>query len=104
MVRKAIVLHSEDNVATALKELHPGEEVQLELGTVTVAQDVPFGHKFAVRSLPKGSPVVKYGQVVGRVTQDVLVGQHVHVHNVESCRGRGDLAQRHDGGATDARG
>ena len=34
--------------------------------------------------------IVKYGEIIGRATQDIAVGQHVHVHNLESCRGRGD--------------
>jgi altronate dehydratase small subunit len=41
--------------------------------------------------ISKGQDVLKYGEVIGQATQDISEGKHVHVHNVESLRGRGDL-------------
>ncbi len=41
--------------------------------------------------IPVGDGVIKYGEIIGRATCDIDVGDHVHVHNVESQRGRGDL-------------
>jgi hypothetical protein len=32
------------------------------------------------------------GEVIGRATQAIPTGRHAHVHNIESLRGRGDLA------------
>lgn len=92
---RAMVLNSQDNVATILGDGHEGEAITLygsRTGTVTLKQDVPFGHKFALGSLSEGQDVVKYGQVIGRTTAAIPEGMHVHVHNVESLRGRGDLA------------
>ncbi|VFS54652.1 Uncharacterised protein [Leminorella grimontii] len=37
--------------------------------------------------------VYKYGESIGRATQAIELGEHVHVHNVESERGRGDWNQ-----------
>ncbi|RLG06284.1 MAG: D-galactarate dehydratase, partial [Thaumarchaeota archaeon] len=53
--------------------------------------DIPFGHKLAIREIPRGEEIIKYGEVIGRATRDIEIGEHVHVHNVESLRGRGDL-------------
>ena len=36
----------------------------------------------------------KYGEVIGAATRDIRVGEHVHVHNVEGKRGRGDRVVR----------
>ncbi len=42
----------------------------------------------------------KYGQVIGRATKDIEAGGHVHVHNLESTRGRGDKAENAAEGET----
>jgi len=91
---RAIVLHPKDNVATLIADGKAGDEVQLQgrEGTVALAQDVNYGHKIALVPMPAGAEVVKYGEIVGRMTAGAAVGEHVHVHNVESLRGRGDLA------------
>ncbi|MBN2751718.1 MAG: UxaA family hydrolase [Rhodospirillaceae bacterium] len=96
MKRDAIVIGQEDNVATALRDLTAGELVSAGIGasslSVTLVDPVIFGHKFATRAIFKGHEIVKYGEVIGRATADIPQGAHVHVHNIESLRGRGDLA------------
>ena len=44
-----------------------------------------------MKKISKGENLIKYGEAIGQATQDIEEGQHVHVHNVESLRGRGDL-------------
>ncbi|MCD6323834.1 MAG: UxaA family hydrolase [Desulfurococcales archaeon] len=93
-MRKALVIHRRDNVATALTDLSKDEEVVVDAGgeeiKVTLLDDIPFGHKFAIKEIGMGEYVIKYGEVIGRATAPIKVGEHVHVHNVESLRGRGD--------------
>ena len=90
----AIIMDPKDNVATLLSDVDPGQVVQVSLGEEsweeTVKESIPFGHKFALKRIPKEKNVVKYGEIIGRATQDITRGYHVHVHNVESLRGRGD--------------
>jgi len=90
------VVEPEDNVATALRDLTAGETVVLAVGdgevTVDVTEDVEFGHKIAVTEIPEGETVTKYGKSIGNATTDIVPGEWVHVHNVESNYGRGDLA------------
>jgi altronate dehydratase small subunit len=52
---------------------------------------VPFGHKFALRDIAHGQEVIKYGERIGLATRVIRRGEHVHLHNVEGLRGRGDL-------------
>ena len=96
MPQRVLVLHPSDNVATALVDLDAGQTVTAdrESGTVTVyaQQPIAFGHKLALVPLAAGAPVYKYGEVIGVASADIPAGAHVHVHNVESQRGRGDLA------------
>ena len=97
MERKAVVLNSKDNVATALTELEAGEVVVVEVDkngiTVTLVDSIPFGHKFSLTDIKLDSAIMKYGEIIGKATTDIKLGQHVHVHNVASTRGRGDVAK-----------
>ena len=97
MQRDAIAIKAEDNVATAIRDLEIGHEAVVGLGEeilrIKLSQTVEFGHKLATRDIRRGLDVLKYAAVIGRATQDISKGQHVHVHNVESLRGRGDLQQ-----------
>ena len=92
--RKAIVIDSKDNVATALVELPKTEVVVVEIGDdkldIMLLENIFAGHKFALRDLKIGGPVIKYGETIGLATANILPGQLVHVHNVEGTRGRGD--------------
>jgi len=90
----ALMIHHDDNVATALRPLEGGERVTVSAGgreiTVTLYRPVPFGHKFALEDIPAGELVIKYGETIGRATALIRRGEHVHLHNVEGLRGRGD--------------
>ncbi len=94
MISSAIIIDSKDNVATALRTIKKGEKLNLLRGSeqldVVPAQPIPLGHKFAIATIDKGAEVIKYGEIIGRATARISVGQHVHVHNVEGLRGRGD--------------
>ncbi|SFF30565.1 altronate hydrolase [Actinacidiphila alni] len=73
-------LHPDDDVAVALRALAPGQDLDgLEL---TVRDAVPRGHKLAVRDLPAGATVRKYGQVIGVTDRPVRRGEHLHAHNL----------------------
>ena len=90
---QALLMHPNDNIAVAAADLPAGQAVEVAGEMILVVQPIPFGHKFARRQIPSGGIVFKYGQPVGRATTDIKVGADVHVHNIESLRGRGDLGQ-----------
>jgi altronate dehydratase small subunit len=90
---RAIVLDRRDNVATLIDPAGRGDTCTLQgesSGGATLLQDVPFGHKVCIRDTVAGADIVKYGQVIGQASVAIRAGEHVHVHNVESARGRGD--------------
>lgn len=94
---RAIVLNRADNVATLIDTGRAGEACVLQgeaNGEVKLLQDVPFGHKLCIRDTQAGADVLKYGQVIGKASKPLKVGEHAHIHNVESARGRGDQAKR----------
>jgi (2R)-sulfolactate sulfo-lyase subunit alpha len=49
-------------------------------------QDVPLGHKVALRDLAVGETVIKYGQDIGRVVAPIRKGDLVHTHNLKTKR------------------
>ncbi|WP_251341308.1 UxaA family hydrolase [Haloplanus halophilus] len=81
-----------DDVATALEDLSAGRELTVDGDTITLAEDVPFGHKVALRSVEAGAEIHKYGEVIGAASRPIEPGEWVHTHNCESTRGRGDKA------------
>ena len=89
-----IVISDRDNVLTALEPLSAGESVRAGGAALLIVEPIPRGHKVALRAIRCGEPIVKYGSAIGTATMDVAAGAHVHVHNVASTRGRGDLAAR----------
>ena len=78
----AICLHPADNVAIARVPLSPGTELKIGGQTVVAHQPIPAGHKIAIASIARGAVVRRYGQVIGRASQDVTPGSHVHTHNL----------------------
>ena len=54
--------------------------------TLEAKQDIPIGHKVALRDLRKGDTIIKYGEDIGRLVADVRQGEHVHVHNLKTKR------------------
>lgn len=92
---RAVVLHKDDNVGTLIDSARKGEACTLQgerTGSVPLAADIAFGHKVCIAAAASGADIFKYGQVIGRATKAIAAGEHVHVHNVESGRGRGDKA------------
>lgn len=79
---KAIRIHEQDNVAVALSLLMPGESLSFGEIRVTVKEEIPQGHKIALRNISKGENVVKYGFPIGHATTPIEAGGWVHTHNL----------------------
>jgi SAF domain len=88
-----IVISAHDNVATALEVLEPGMTISAGGVTLAIGDRIPRGHKVALRPIARGEAVIKYGSAIGTAVSDIAAGAHVHTHNVESSRGRGDQAR-----------
>lgn len=63
-----IIINEKDNVGVCLVERN----------------GIPAGHKFALCDIKKDEFVIKYGQVIGRATEDIKKGEWVHSHNLRS--------------------
>ena len=87
------ILYKPDYEKTAVQEGDTVEcttEGQEGTTSVTLLENIPSNHKIAPADIKTGDAIIKYGLNIGRATCDIQTGQHVHVHNIESNRCRGD--------------
>lgn len=80
----AIFLHPDDNICVATRLIPSGKEVAAGSSSVRATADVRLGHKMAVRQIPQGEAVLKYGQVIGFATRHIEPGDWVHTHNLSA--------------------
>ncbi|MEJ6024259.1 UxaA family hydrolase [Ramlibacter sp. PS4R-6] len=88
------VLHDpRDTVAVVVVEgVKSGNELtgwvmdEDRLVNVVARQDIPIGHKIALKDMKSGDTVVKYGIDMGRVVEPIRAGEHAHVHNIKTKR------------------
>jgi altronate hydrolase len=76
---RLVRLNPADDVAILLQPAEAGDVCD----GIAVREAIPAGHKLAMRAIPAGGPVRKYGQVIGFAREAIAAGAHVHVHNVE---------------------
>jgi altronate hydrolase len=86
---KAIRIHTLDTVAVALEPLAKGEAIAVEGAAfggmpLVCADDIPSGHKIALKDIEKGETVVKYGHPIGEASLAIPAGAHVHTHNMRT--------------------
>ena len=88
--KKAHIHNPKDNVAVALSDFEKGDAVPVDRGggrvVVEIKEAVPFGHKFALEAIKSGGNVTKYGGFIGKATEDIVVGEHVHIHNIKGVK------------------
>jgi (2R)-sulfolactate sulfo-lyase subunit alpha len=91
-MHKALAHNQGDDVAVAVAAISAGEEIVVVYldddgtGTVRARENVPYGHKVALRQLPPGAPVTEYSTQVGIARTGIEPGEYVHTHNVKTAR------------------
>lgn len=87
-----LIHDSADTVGVAVVDIAAGTQLTgRDLSTnkplaAKSAQDIPLGHKLALKDFAVGDTVIKYGCEIGKVVQPIKAGQHVHVHNLKTKR------------------
>jgi altronate dehydratase small subunit len=89
---KGLWMTPDDDVVTAIEDLEAGATFEVDGTMIELTEDVPFGHKVAIRDIPAGDEIFKYGYVIAKASSAIEAGDWVHTHNTEGTRGRGDLA------------
>ena len=86
-MQDVIKINQEDNVAVALRPIGKGETLEIGDISVTTVEEIPQGHKVALKAVKAGEEVVKYGFRIGFAKEDISKGQWVHVHNLKTALG-----------------
>jgi altronate dehydratase small subunit len=90
LMKKAIMMNKDDNVATVLEGIKRGETIAVVstdnkvIKNMEAGEEIAAGHKIAVDSISKEETVLKYGESIGTAADRIDKGMHVHVHNVRS--------------------
>ena len=92
-MKHGILLHEpDDDVGVAVLDLKKGSTVSAvtlegkSVGSVKLRENVPLGHKVALRDVAKERAVIKYGRQIGKAVQPIAKGAHVHIHNLKTMR------------------
>lgn len=92
MVSKFLIHAKDDFVGVATEDISKGEKVEgvfmdtLKKFHIEACDNVPLGHKIALREMKKGEKVIEYGETIGEASQPIKAGAQVHVHNIKSMR------------------
>lgn len=81
-MNKLLFLNENDNIAVCLEDLATGAKISQNGFEIEVKNQIPRGHKIAIKSIEKNAGVIKYGERMGHATANISVGEHVHIHNV----------------------
>ncbi|WP_392559916.1 UxaA family hydrolase [Orbus mooreae] len=92
-MKKVIKINGNDNVVIALENLEKNDVLAIGNETIAVTQDIPSGHKVAIKEIAAQQNIIKYGFPIGHATTDIHIGQHVHTHNVKTNLGELDQYQ-----------
>lgn len=90
-MQEIIKIHQNDSVAVALKPLSKDSKINVGGQIVTLLEEVPQGHKFALKDIKTGESVMKYGSSIGVAKEDIKEGSWIHTHNVKT--GLGELLE-----------
>lgn len=82
-------IHSDDKVAVALRPLAAGSILNVDGEEIILREDIPQGHKFALRDIQAQEPVIKYGASIGVAKEEIRQGAWIHTHNMKT--GLGEL-------------
>ncbi len=87
-----LIHEAADSVGVATVDIETGEKAEglfmdsQEKISIKVLQNIPLGHKIALRDHVTEESVVKYGHDIGRIVANVKKGEHVHIHNLKTRR------------------
>ncbi len=79
-----IQLNPKDDVIVLLQESAKGTVIEVDGRPYTLLQDIPAGHKMAIKPIAEGQNILKYGYPIGVATTAIAVGEHIHTHNIKT--------------------
>lgn len=84
MEAKYLKINPADNVAVAITALPAGEKLTVDGKEITLNEDVPAGHKFALKDFAEGENVIKYGYPIGHARKAQKQGDWMNENNIKT--------------------
>ncbi|MDR1097903.1 MAG: altronate dehydratase family protein [Tannerella sp.] len=79
-----IQINPADNVAVAIQPLHAGDQLSIGGNRIEVKEEIPAGHKVALRNFAVNDPVIKYGDPIGHAVREIGQGFPVNENNIKT--------------------
>lgn len=86
-MKSYIRINPGDNVVVALSPVAAGTVMTIDGVDYVAQEEIPQGHKMALKDIAAGEPVIKYGFRIGNAKEDIAAGHWVHVHNLKTALG-----------------
>lgn len=84
METKYLKINPADNVAVAIAPLKAGEKLTIDGQEIVLNEDVPAGHKFALKGFAAGEDIIKYGYPIGHAIQAQRQGDWMNEKNIKT--------------------
>ena len=88
MLRRSLIIDPKDNVAVLLEKGDAGDYIEVNGESITLLEEIEFGHKAALCDLSVEDNVYKYGEEIGYMQRKILKGSWIHSHNMDCRRGK----------------
>lgn len=88
MYKRLLVMNEKDNVGVLLEDSKKGNLCNYKNNDIKLLENIPFGHKIALKDFSKEDIVYKYGEQIGYALEDIAKGQWIHNHNMGCRRGK----------------
>lgn len=83
-MKKYIQINPADNVIVAIDPLSAGDQIELGDRQITIREEIPTGHKVALKDFTTGDLVIKYGFPIGHARNDIPAGAWVNEKNIKT--------------------
>ncbi len=73
-----------DNIVVLTRGIEAGEMIFIGDQKIPAPARLGPGHKLASRDIRRGEKILKYGAPIGSASRNIQMGEHVHLHNLQS--------------------
>lgn len=85
MGARFLLINKKDNIVIAIEEIKTGEKIEVKGQRIKVINDIPVGHKVALKDFAAGEKVIRYGFPIGEASEKINKGEWVHSHNLRTA-------------------
>ena len=84
METKYLKINPADNVAVAISELKSGETITVDGVSIVLKENIPAGHKVALKDFSEGEDIIKYGYPIGHARMAVKQGSWMNEKQIQT--------------------